>query len=183
MSRQKKTESLAEIIARRRERLIVREGYISLFFRTAILALAGYFLFTQVFLITQNSGLGMFPALKDGDLMVVFRMQEEYRQDDVITYRAENKRHVGRIVASGGDVVDMDEDGKLFINEVQHTGEILYPSYARETGIEYPFNVPEGSYFVMGDYRTQTLDSRDFGSIHRNDVEGKVITILRRRSL
>ena len=85
MSRQKKTESLAEIIARRRERLIVREGYISLFFRTAILALAGYFLFTQVFLITQNSGLGMFPALKDGDLMVVFRMQEEYRQDDVIT--------------------------------------------------------------------------------------------------
>lgn len=183
MSRQKKTESLAEIIARRRERLIVREGYISLFFRTAILALAGYFLFTQVFLITQNSGLGMFPALKDGDLMVVFRMQEEYRQDDVITYRAENRRHVGRIVASGGDVVDMDEDGKLFINEVQHTGEILYPSYARETGIEYPFNVPEGSYFVMGDYRTQTLDSRDFGAIHRNDVEGKVITILRRRSL
>ena len=79
--------------------------------------------------------------------------------------------------------MDMDEDGKLFINEVQHAGEILYPSYARETGIEYPFNVPEGSYFVMGDYRTQTLDSRDFGAIHRNDVEGKVITILRRRSL
>ena len=110
-------------------------------------------------------------------------MVEEYRQDDVITYRAENERHVGRIVASGGDVVDMDEDGRLFVNEVQRTGEILYPSYARETGIQYPFNVPEGSVFVMGDYRTQTLDSRDFGAIDMNDVEGKVITILRRRSL
>ena len=183
MSRQKKKRTFADIIAQRRERLIVREGYISLFFRTAILVLAGYFLFTQVFLVTQNSGLGMFPAMKDGDLMVVFRMHKEYRQDDVITYRAENRRHVGRIVASGGDVVNMDEDGKLYINEVQHTGEILYPSYARETGIQYPFNVPEGSFFIMGDYRTQTLDSRDFGAIDRNDVEGKVITILRRRSL
>ena len=183
MSRQKKKRTFAEIIARRRERLIVREGYISLFFRAAILALAGYFLFTQVFLITQCSGMGMFPALKDGDLMIVFRMQQEYRQDDVIAYRAENKRQVGRIVASGGDVVNMDDDGRLFVNEVQRTGEILYPSYARETGTEYPFNVPEGSFFVMGDYRTQTLDSRDFGAIDRNDVEGKVITILRRRSL
>lgn len=183
MSRRKKKRTFADIIAQRRERLIVREGYISLFFRTAVLALAGYFLFTQVFLVTQCSGLGMFPALKDGDLMVVFRMQEEYRQDDVIIYRAENRRHVGRIVASGGDVVDMDEDGRLFVNEVQRVGEILYPSYARETGIEYPFNVPEGSVFVMGDYRTQTLDSRDFGAIDMSDVEGKVITILRRRSL
>ena len=183
MSRRKKKRTFADIIAQRRERLIVREGYISLFFRTAILVLAGYFLFTQVFLVTQNSGLGMFPAMKDGELLVVFRMHKEYRQDDVITYRAENRRHVGRIVASGGDVVNMDEDGKLYINEVQHTGEILYPSYARETGIQYPFNVPEGSFFIMGDYRTQTLDSRDFGAIDRNDVEGKVITILRRRSL
>lgn len=183
MSRQKKKRTFAEIIAQRRERLIIREGYISLFFRAAILALAGCILFTQVFLVTQNSGLGMFPALKDGDLLIVFRLQEEYRQDDVITYRAENKRQVGRIVASGGDVVDMDEDGVLYVNEVQRTGEILYPSYARESGIEYPFNVPEGSFFVMGDYRTQTLDSRDFGPIDREDVEGKVITLLRRRGL
>lgn len=183
MGKRKNKPSFAEIIAKRRERIIVREGYISLFLRVIILALAGCFLFTEVFLVTQCSGLGMFPALKDGDLMVVFRMQEEYRQDDVITYRAENERHVGRIVASGGDVVDMDEDGRLFVNEVQRTGEILYPSYARETGIQYPFNVPEGSVFVMGDYRTQTLDSRDFGAIDMNDVEGKVITILRRRSL
>lgn len=183
MRRQKKRKTFAEIIAQRRERLIVREGYISLFFRVAILALAGYFLFTQVFLVTQCSGMGMFPALKDGDLMVVFRMQEEYRQDDVITYRAENRRHVGRIVASGGDEVKLSEEGVLIVNGIAQSGEILYPSYARETGIEYPFNVPEGSFFVMGDYRTQTLDSRDFGAIDRNDVEGKVITILRRRSL
>lgn len=183
MSKQKGKQSFADIIAKRRERLIVRAGYRSLFLRLLVLAAAAYLLFTQVFLVTQNSGLGMFPALKDGDLMIVFRLHEDYRQDDVVTYRAENKRYVGRIVAFGGDVVDMDEDGRLYVNEVQNSGEILYPSYARETGLEYPYNVPEGSVFVMGDYRTQTLDSRDFGAIDMNDVEGKVITILRRRSL
>ena len=58
----------------------------------------------------------------------------------------------------------------------------MYPTYPKE-GMEYPYRVPEGHIFVMGDYRTQTEDSRDFGSIPMEQVEGKLITILRRREL
>ena len=68
------------------------------------------------------------------------------------------------------------------MNGTPQSGEILYPTYPKE-GMEYPYRVPEGTVFVLGDYRTQTEDSRDFGPVSLDDVEGKVITILRRRGI
>ena len=87
------------------------------------------------------------------------------------------------VVVAAGDEVDMDEDGNLTVNGALQTGEILYPTYAGEDGPAYPYTVPEGCVFLLGDYRTQTLDSRDFGAISMENVEGKVITLLRRRGL
>ena len=179
----RKPRTLSDVIARRREHIALRDGYLSLIVRVLALAAAACLLFTQVFLVAQNSGLGMFPALKDGDLMVVFRLQRDYAKNDVVTYRAEGRRYVGRIAAAAGDEVDMDEDGNLTVNGALQTGEILYPTYAGEDGPAYPYTVPEGCVFLLGDYRTQTLDSRDFGTISMENVEGKVITILRRRGL
>lgn len=49
--------------------------------------------------------------------------------------------------------------------------------------ITYPYTVPEGHVFILGDYRTQTEDSRDHGPIPMEDVEAKVITILRRQGI
>ena len=89
---------------------------------------------------------------------------------------------MGRVIAREGDVVNIDENGTLHVNGTVQGGEIMYPTYAKE-GIEYPYKVPEDSIFILGDYRTQTEDSRDFEAIPIDDVEGKVITILRRRGL
>ena len=67
-----KAESAADVIAARRQRLSNRAGYRSLLVRILVIAAAGYLFFTQLFLITQVSGMDMFPALKDGDLAIVF---------------------------------------------------------------------------------------------------------------
>ena len=92
------------------------------------------------------------------------------------------KRGFGRVVAVAGDVVMMDDSGALTVNGVPENREILYPTYAKgET--EYPLRVPDGCIYVLGDYRTNTEDSRDLGPIPLDSVEGKVITILRRRGL
>ena len=178
----KKKKTVAEIITARRNKYLDRQGYASLFRRVLTLALAGYVLITQVFLITQVSGNAMFPALKDGDLVIGFRMQEEYAKNDVIVYTVDGQRYFGRIIARYTDYVMMDETGTLLVNGTVQSGEIMYPTYAKE-GMTYPYGVPEGHVFVLGDYRTQTEDSRDFGAIPLENVEGKVITILRRRGL
>lgn len=182
MAKRKTERTAAQIIRRRRADLETSAGYRSLFWKVVLIAAAGYILFTQVFLVTQVSGNGMFPAMKDGDLMIVFRMQQDYAKNDVIVLNAEGKRQIGRIIARETDVVMLDDTGTLTVNGTVQGGEILYPSYAKE-GIEYPYRVPDGHVFVMGDYRTQTTDSRDWGAVPMEQVEGKVITILRRRGV
>lgn len=182
MSKNPKTLELAAIIAKRKERVLLAEDFRGLIVRVAVLALAGWLLFTQVFLITQTSGQSMFPSLKDGDLAIVYRLQEDYAREDVVAYTHEGVRYFGRIIARETDVVTLDESGTLLVNGTRQSGEIMYPTYAKE-GIEYPYRVPNGCIFVLGDYRTQTSDSRDFGPIPMENVEGKVITILRRRGL
>ena len=182
MGKNKKNVRAADVIRARRLALNTREGYKSLFFRIIVLGLTAYLIFTQVFLITQNSGLGMFPAVKDGDLLIAFRLQKDYAKEDVIVATVDGKQEVARIIARETDVVTLDESGKLLVNGTAQSGEIMYPTYAKE-GLEYPYRVPEGHVFVLGDYRTNATDSRDFGPIPMKQVEGKVITILRRRDL
>lgn len=174
--------SIADIIKKRRNALIIRRGYFNLFKKIILLLIAGWLISTRVFLITQATGQGMFPAVKDGDLLIVYRMQKEYQKNDIVTYQKDGIRFTGRIVAVETDQVDMDENGKLYINGGAESGEILYPTYPGEK-LEYPYQIPKGYVYVLGDYRTQTEDSRELGAIAEDHVEGKVITILRRRSL
>ncbi len=180
--------SIEQVIARRRMRVITRAGWLGLLGRLMILAVAGWLLFTYGFLITRCHGQGMYPAVKDGDLCVVFRTEarelfgEKVRAEDVIAYQADGKRAFGRVVAVAGDVVMIGDSGSLMVNGVTEGGEIVFPTYA-EGNLEYPYRVPEGCVFVLGDHRTDTTDSRRTGPIPLESVEGKLITILRRRGL
>ena len=152
------------------------------------MAVVLYLLLTYAFLITQCTGQAMFPAIKDGDLCVIFRQQtislmgEKYEAGDVVTYMVDGKRHFGRVVAIGGDSVQIDTRGSVTVNGVTEGEEILYPTYPRGDSLNIT-DVNEGTLYVLGDYRTNTEDSRDFGPIPLEDVEGKVISILRRRGL
>lgn len=178
----KKKETISSIITARRNRALDRQGYVSFVLRILFLTLTCWVVFSQVFLITQASGNAMFPAIKDGDLVIAFRIQQEYAKNDVVVYTEDSETHIGRIVARASDVVTLDDSGNLLVNGNNQAGEILYPTYAKD-GLTYPYAVPEGHVFVLGDYRTQTGDSRDFGPIPMENVQGKVITILRRRGL
>lgn len=178
----RKAETNASIIIKRKNQVLDRKGYQALLFRMIGLLLVGWFLFSKLFLITQVSGNDMFPALKDGDLVIAFRIQQTYAKNDVVVYQADGKMHIGRVVAKETDYVQLDESGSLLVNGTNQSGEIVYPTYAKD-GMVYPYAVPESHIFVLGDYRTQTQDSRDFGAISLENVQGKVITILRRRGL
>ena len=182
MAKSKTPPTIQEVIYRRRADIAIARDYRSLALRCLTLGLVLLVLLTQVFLITQVSGNTMFPAVKDGDLVIAFRIQQEYAKNDVVVYTVDGETHIGRIVARATDTVMLDDSGKLLVNGTNQTGEILYPTYAKE-GLTYPYAVPEGHVFVLGDYRTQTEDSRDFGPIPMENVQGKVITILRRRGL
>ena len=163
----------ARAVRRRRLDAENRQDFISLLGRIVVILLCAWVLFTQVFLLTQAKGSSMFPAVKDGDLLICYRLQKTYAKNDVVVYTQGGKLRVGRILGREGDLVALDDSGTLVVNGAVQSGEILYPTYT----------VPEGCFFVLGDYRTQSEDSRDFGPVPLEDVQAKVITLLRRRSL
>jgi len=161
-------------------------GYFQLLIRIITIAVICWLIFNYVFLITRCHGQGMFPAVKDGDLCVIFRngistmLRQKLSQDDVIAYKVDGRRYFGRVIAAAGDIVMLGDS--VTVNGTPQSNEILFPTEAGGK-LDYPYEVPEGTVFVMGDYRTNTVDSRDFGPIPLEDVEGKVITLLRRRGI
>ena len=176
------SRALAKIINLRRNRALDRQEFLSLILRIVLLVIVLWLIFSQVFLISQVHGNSMVPSLKDGDLVLGFRLQGEYQKGDLVVYDLEDGRHVGRIAAGPGDYVDISPEGELLVNGTAQTGEILYPTYPGDK-LTYPYHVPEDSLFILGDYRTQSSDSRDFGAVSMDDVQAKVITLLRRRGL
>lgn len=180
--RAEKDQTCSQTIRKRRYSTEIKEGYIRLFWRIVLIVAVGWLLFTQVFLIGQAPDNEMFPAVEAGDLLIGYRLEQNLEKEDVVVYEVDGKTYVGRILGCETDVITMDDTGTLFVNGTAQTGEIAFPTYAKE-GITYPYTVPEGSVFILGDYRTHAKDSREFGPISIENVKAKVITILRRREL
>ena len=175
--------TIERVIKKRRADAGLKLAYRNLFERIAMLVIVGLILFTQIFMITPVNGMEMFPNLKDGDLAIVYRLQSNYIKDDVVVYELDGQKRIGRVVGKEADLIDIDVAGNLYINgSYQSSEEILYPTFKKD-GVTYPLQILEDELFVLGDYRTSAVDSRDYGAISTDDVKGKVITVIRRRGL
>ena len=178
------TPAEADSDARAAEAAKLRKGYLALAQRVVLVAAMFWVLFGVVFMLARVQGNEMFPAVKDGDLVLAYRLQQSCTKNDVVVYQADGITHIGRVLATGGDVVNITEDGTLMVNGTTQSGEILYPTYPdAAAGLSYPYKVPDGSVFILADYRTNAADSRNFGAVPMRDVKGTVQALLRRRGL
>ena len=91
---------------------------------------------------------------------------------------------MGRVVAAGGDTVEVTEQGQLVVNGNSMIETNIFYSTPEYAGfVEYPLTLGPGEYFVLADYRNGGADSRFFGPVKQSDILGTVITIIRRNSL
>lgn len=124
----------------------------------------------------------MSPHLDDGDLALFLRSVDTYNADDIIVYSHEDKEYSSRIIAVGGDLVTIDDDGNLFVNNEQVSSAAVYDmSTVESLPISFPQRIPTGSYFILNDNLDAEEDSRQFGAVLGTDIDGKIITILRTR--
>ena len=134
---------------------------------------------TFVFGVFRLSGNNMYPMLKDGDLCITYRL-EDYHSEDVVAYRVNGRVRFGRIIAQAGDTVDGDEQGVL-VNGMYPSEEIFYPTQTQDINLKLPVSLGDGEYLILNDYREDMSDSRTYGVIREDEMEGKVIFIFRRR--
>lgn len=162
--------------AESRDRNIL-EWYEALISAVVILVLA----FSFVFRIIQVEGESMERTLYQGQKLVVWGAGYTPARGDVVivdSYTSYGRPLVKRVIALGGDSVDIDfETGVVQVN-----GEVLDEPYLSEPtwlscDVEFPITVPEGTVFLMGDNRNNSLDSRSskVGCIDERDILGKVL--------
>ena len=117
----------------------------------------------------------MYPAAKDGDLVVFYRLDKDYEARDLIVLEVDGAKEVA------GDNVDF-ENGMLVINGIPRREPGIYEKSEQFLkGIEFPIQVPEGKVFVLGDARENSKDSRIYGTVDIKNTYGTVIMIVRRR--
>lgn len=170
--------SLEEI---QRERKRIRRG---VYYRQAlrstvsvlVVVAAVAVLITTLFLpILQISGDSMSPTLEHDEIVVLMKTKE-FQQGDLIGFYYQGKILLKRIIALPEDEVVIDGDGNVYVNQ-----ELLEEPYVTEKSLgdcdlEFPYKVPGTGYFVMGDRRSNSVDSRNsvIGAVTRDDIIGKV---------
>ena len=118
----------------------------------------------------------MKPTFNENDIVLALKTKN-IKTGDVIAFYHGNKILVKRVIASSGNYVDIDEEGNVYIN-----GYIINEPYVKEkilgeTDVEFPYQVPEGAYFVLSDDRSSSIDSRnsEIGCALEENVIGKIL--------
>jgi len=138
-----------------------------------LLVLALFLLFRFVLGFSCIDGNSMLDTFHDGDIVLYTRINREIQRGDVISVAIPSgEYYVKRVVALGGDVVDM-QNGIFYINgEAESGAYIRGETYPEEGSFAYPYTVPKGDAFVLGDNREESIDSRFFGAVNLRQVKG-----------
>ena len=131
---------------------------------------------TRIFNVLQVSGNSMEPTLYPGNLLISTKIFG-YEKGDIIAFYYNDSVLIKRIIASEGDIVYIDDLGNVFVNSQQLEEEYVEELAYGNCDITFPYRVPSGELFVLGDNRATSVDSRskNLGTISEDRVLGKIV--------
>ena len=140
-----------------------------------IVAAVAVLIATLVLPVLQIEGTSMEPTLSNGDIVLLAKTTR-FDHGDLCAFTWNNKLLIKRVIGLPGDWIEIDTDGTIYLN-----GDKLEEPYVEhkalgECDLEFPFQVPQEQYFVIGDMRESSVDSRNtvIGCIPKDQIVGKV---------
>ena len=163
-------------LARERYKVRYRKVLRSTIYALIVVAAAAVLIATIWMPVLRIYGSSMDPTLKEGDVVVALK-GSDFEAGDLVAFYLGNKILVKRCIAYAGQWVDIDEDGKVYVD-----GQLLEEPYLKEKAlgdcnIKLPYQVPENRIFCMGDHRSTSVDSRNttVGCVAEEQVVGKIV--------
>lgn len=138
---------------------------------------ASFMIITFVYQPVRVEGTSMLPELRDQDRLFINKFAyhfEDISRGDVVVFhypRDPSKSYIKRVIALPGDTLDID-DGRVYVNG-RRVPEPYVPREYQDGRSQPEMVIPAKEYFVMGDHRSISSDSRDFGPVERDLIYGK----------
>ena len=126
--------------------------------------------------VLRVTGTSMTPTLQNDEL-VICRKWGDFEQGDVIAFYYNNKILLKRVIGVSGDIIDISEDGTVYVNGEELDEPYLNEKAFGECDLDLPYQVPDERVFVMGDHRSTSVDSRStsVGCVANESIVGEVM--------
>ena len=156
---------------KRRFRKLLKRTVNALIVVAAVAALVA----TLILPVLQIAGTSMEPNLNDGDIVLLVK-KNNLQTGDLCAFYYSNKILIKRVIATPGDYIWIESDGTVFLNGNPLDEPYISEKALGECDVEFPYQVPENCYFVMGDKRETSIDSRSsvIGCIPEDQIVGKI---------
>lgn len=161
-------------------RVRYKQRYLSLLKNTVysllVVAAVSVLIATLVLPVLEIHGTSMNPTFENGDIVVSVKTTD-LEKNDVCCFYYNNHILVKRVIATQGDVVNMDDDGNVYVNGVLLEEPYVSKKELGQCDLEFPYTVPERTVFVLGDNRSTSVDSRNalIGCVSLDEVVGKIV--------
>ena len=179
-----KQDSVAELLSmeeieKERKRIRRKKYYKRAFRRTiaalVVVAAVAVLIATLLLPILQISGDSMSPTLQNNDIVVLIKTKNLER-NDLVGFYYQGKILLKRVIALSDETVVIDKDGNVYVNNKLLDEPYVSQLCLGDCDLEFPYKVPAGEYFVMGDKRSNSVDSRSssIGTVAREEIIGRV---------
>lgn len=157
---------------KRRFRRLFRSTINALIVVAAVAALVA----TLILPVLQIAGTSMEPNLNDGNIVLLVK-KNNLKTGDLCAFYYSNKILIKRVIGTPGDYIWMESDGTVYLNGEPLDEPYLDSKALGECDVEFPLQVTENNYFVMGDQRETSIDSRSsvIGCVPEDQIIGKII--------
>lgn len=169
-------DELSEELKREKFRSRYKKLLRSTVYTLVIVAAVSVLVATLLLPVLQIYGTSMNPNLCEGEIVVSVKLSN-FKTGDIVAFYYNNRVLIKRIIGTPGDIIVIKENGDVYVNNTLLDEPYLTQKSYGNADIEYPYTVPQNSYFVLGDHRGSSVDSRSslVGCVEKEEIIGKIV--------